>query len=90
MFLDQQGVASWKYFVIYYELVEKEKTFEHGCAEERICFCQVYCLCILEGFDIKNWIKNPRAKEHEIKLKKHIIHQIFCRHLYHTWKVEYV
>jgi hypothetical protein len=34
--------------------------------------------------------KNPCVKEHEIKLKKHNIHQESCRHLYHTWKAEFV
>ncbi len=34
--------------------------------------------------------KNPSVKEHEIKLKKHNIHQEFCWHSYHTWKVEFV
>jgi hypothetical protein len=33
---------------------------------------------------------NPCAKEHEIKLKKHNIHQESYRHLYHTWRVESV
>jgi hypothetical protein len=46
-------------FIICYELVEKEKTFECGCAEERICFCPVNCLRILEGFDIQSSKKQP-------------------------------
>jgi hypothetical protein len=44
MLANQQGVANWKYLAVYYELVEKEKTFECGCAEEKICFGQVYHL----------------------------------------------
>jgi hypothetical protein len=44
MLIDQQGVANWKYLAVYYESIEKEKTFECGCEEERICFGQVYCL----------------------------------------------
>ncbi len=34
--------------------------------------------------------KNPCVKEHEIKLKKHNIHQKSCQHLYHTWRTEFV
>jgi len=36
---------------------------------------------------IKN---NPCVREHEIRLKKHKIHQKSCWHLYHTWGVEFV
>jgi hypothetical protein len=43
-----------------------------------IYFYQVYCLWILEGFDIQNLKKNPIVREHEIKLKKHNIHQESC------------
>jgi len=31
---------------------------------------------------------NPCVKEHEIKLKKHNIHQESCQYLYHTWKTK--
>jgi hypothetical protein len=27
-------------------------------------------------------------KEHEMKLKKHNIHQESCKHLYHTWRTK--
>jgi len=31
---------------------------------------------------------NPCVKKHEIKLKKHNIHQESCWCLYHTWRAE--
>jgi hypothetical protein len=48
-------------------MVEEEKIYEFGSQEERICFCKVYHLWILKGFDIQNKKKNPSVKEHEMK-----------------------
>jgi len=33
---------------------------------------------------------NIDAKEYELKLKKHILHQESCISLYHTWRLEFV
>jgi hypothetical protein len=49
-------------FIVCYESVEKEKTFECGCVEERIYFCQVNYLRILEGFDIQSRKKQPQCE----------------------------
>ncbi len=42
----------------------------------------------LKDFISKVRKNNPSVKEHEIKLKKHNIHQESCQHLYPTWRAE--
>jgi hypothetical protein len=33
---------------------------------------------------------STNAKEYELKLRKHILHQESCRSLYHIWRLEFV
>ncbi len=40
----------------------------------------------LKDFISKLGRKNIDAKEHELKLKIHILHQESCKSLYHTWR----
>ncbi len=42
----------------------------------------------LKDFISKVGKNNPSVKEHEIKLKKHNIHQESCQRLYPTWRAE--
>jgi hypothetical protein len=54
----------------------------------------VFAKCIicesLKDLIFKVGKNNPNVKKHEIKLKKHNIHQEYFWHLYHTWIIEFV
>ncbi len=84
-----KGIVSWKYLVVNYELVEKEKHINVNVQKRRFAFAKCIVSELLKDL-IQNRKKQPLCEEDEIKLNKHNIHQKSCQCLYHIWKAEFV
>jgi hypothetical protein len=44
----------------------------------------------LKGLISKLGKNSYEALEYEVKLRKHILHQLLCKNLHHTWRIEFV
>jgi len=84
-----QGIVSWKYLVINYELVEKEKHINVNVQKRGFAFAKCIVSELLKDL-IQNRKKQPLCEEDEIKLKKHNIHQKSCQCLYYIWGAEFL
>ncbi len=59
--------------------------------KKEVFFFAKYSVCeSLKDLISKLWKNNNDAREYELKLKEHLLHQKSCISLYHTWRSKFV
>jgi hypothetical protein len=83
MFVDKQRIKHWRNFQLRMSKLRKGHHLNMDMCKRGSVFVK-YIVCeSLKDLISKLGRNNNDAKEYELKLRKHILHQEFCQSLYH-------
>jgi hypothetical protein len=68
--------------------LKKRHRLNVGVQKWRLVFTKCTICESLKDLISKLGKHSNNAREYEVKLRKHILHQKSCRNLYHTWRIE--
>jgi hypothetical protein len=77
-------------FQLSMNMLEKRHHLNVDVWKRRLIFAKCTMCESLKDLISKLGRNNNDAKEYELKLRKHILHQESCKSLYHTWRSKFV